>query len=208
MSGRVVVKLGGSFARSAHLRPWLSAIADAAGRVVLVPGGGSFADTVRSAQSAMGYGDRAAHAMALLAMDQMAHALADIEPRLKPVSSLAGIEALAATGVAPVWQPGLVAIGTGDIEASWAVTSDSLAAWLAGRLGAAHLVLVKHALARERGARELSEAGIVDEALPGMLGRTGVEAWLAAPEAALALPAFLAGERAPGFAPVRSAVDA
>jgi dihydroneopterin aldolase len=208
MNGRVVVKLGGSFAGSAHLRPWLSAIAGAAGQAVLVPGGGPFADAVREAQPAMGYGDRAAHAMALLAMDQMALALADLEPRLKPASTLAELEALASAGMAPVWRPGAVALSAGDIEASWAMTSDSLACWLAGRLGAGRLLLVKHAPARERSAEDLARAGIVDGAMPGMLARTGAEAWLACPEAADALPAFLAGERPPGFAPIRLAVHA
>ena len=48
--GPVVVKLGGSFAFSVHLRAWIEAIAACAGRVVIVPGGGPFADTVRAAQ--------------------------------------------------------------------------------------------------------------------------------------------------------------
>ncbi len=66
----MVVRLGGSHAFSPLLRPWLAAIGAAAGRVVLVPGGGPFADTVRSAQAAMGFDDLAAHRMALLAMAQ------------------------------------------------------------------------------------------------------------------------------------------
>ena len=49
----LVVKLGGSHAGSALLRPWLRAIEAAAGRVVLVPGGGPFADAVRDAQATM-----------------------------------------------------------------------------------------------------------------------------------------------------------
>ena len=45
--GPVVVKLGGSFAFSEHLRAWLEALTACAGRVVIVPGGGPFADTRR-----------------------------------------------------------------------------------------------------------------------------------------------------------------
>lgn len=208
MSRGLVLKLGGSFAGSAHLRPWLAAAAEAAGEVILVPGGGPFADAVREAQPGMGYGDATAHAMALLAMDQMALALADIEPRLRPASTLAEIAALAAGGQAPVWQASLLALAAGDIEASWSVTSDSLAIWLAGRLGVPRLLLVKHAPARERSAHDLARAGIVDEAMPAMLERMGVEAWLAAPEAAAGLPGFLGGGRPPGFAPIRAAVHA
>ena len=46
----LIVKLGGSHAFAAHLKDWLGAIAEGAGRVVIVPGGGPFADAVRAAQ--------------------------------------------------------------------------------------------------------------------------------------------------------------
>src|SRR5215510_16371000 len=65
-----VVKLGGSYAHAAELKPWLAAIAACAGHVVLVPGGGPFADAVREAQARMGFDDRVAHRMALTAMAQ------------------------------------------------------------------------------------------------------------------------------------------
>src|ERR1700738_2303502 len=77
-----VVKLGGSHAYSDHLRAWLAAVVRGAGHVVLVPGGGPFADTVRVAQPKMGFDDRAAHHMALLAMEQYGRALTSLEPRL------------------------------------------------------------------------------------------------------------------------------
>jgi Amino acid kinase family len=65
MRGRapIVVKLGGSFAFSEHLRKWVEALAACVGRVVIVPGGGPFADAVRLAQTRMGFDDRAAHQM-------------------------------------------------------------------------------------------------------------------------------------------------
>jgi 5-(aminomethyl)-3-furanmethanol phosphate kinase len=53
------------------------------------------------------------------------------------------------------------------IAASWAVTSDSLAAWLARRLGARRLVLVKSAAAPSAAApAELAARGLVDAAFP------------------------------------------
>src|SRR5262245_66659128 len=72
----VVVKLGGSVIRSGELAAWLDAIASAPHPVVVVPGGGALADEVRSCQAALGFGDRAAHRMALLAMDRLARAAA------------------------------------------------------------------------------------------------------------------------------------
>jgi dihydroneopterin aldolase len=57
-----------------------------------------------------------------------------------------------------------------DIAASWDVTSDSLAAWLACRLGARRLVLVKRiGLNGVRRADELGAAGVIDPTLPALL---------------------------------------
>src|SRR5258706_129790 len=60
--GATVIKLGGSFAFSADLGEWIAAIAGCAGRAVIVPGGGPFADAVRAAQAQMGFDDRGVRA--------------------------------------------------------------------------------------------------------------------------------------------------
>ena len=56
-----------------------------------------------------------------------------------------------------------------DIRASWEATSDSLAAWLAGQIGAERLVLAKSCavpVAISSSAQALSAAGIVDAGFP------------------------------------------
>jgi len=78
----VVVKLGGSVVRSGRLTPWLDAMTAAEQPIVVVPGGGALADEVRSCQRQLGFGDPAAHRMALLAMDQLAWAVAGMRPGL------------------------------------------------------------------------------------------------------------------------------
>ena len=76
--GLAVVKLGGSVVRSRELSAWLDVIAASPRPIVVVPGGGALADEVRSAQTKLGFGDGAAHRMALLAMDQLAWAIAGL----------------------------------------------------------------------------------------------------------------------------------
>ena len=76
--GPIVVKLGGSVVRSPDLSSWLDAIAAAHAPIVVVPGGGALADEVRDCQVELGFGDAAAHRMALLAMDQLAWAVAGL----------------------------------------------------------------------------------------------------------------------------------
>jgi 5-(aminomethyl)-3-furanmethanol phosphate kinase len=163
----VVVKLGGSYALSPLLRRCLSAIAASTGPVVVVPGGGPFADAVRAAQPVMGFDDRAAHEMALLAMTQCAVALASVDASLVVAGDDAAIAtALAASRVA-VWSPWPMVRDAPDIATSWDVTSDSLAIWLAARLRARRLVIVKHrAVSPDDRPETLAQAGVVDRAFP------------------------------------------
>jgi aspartokinase-like uncharacterized kinase len=62
------------------------------------------------------------------------------------------------------------------IPASWDVSSDSLAAWLAGRVGASRLLLVKHGGPFEGRvqATELVASDMVDRAFPRFLSESGV----------------------------------
>ena len=138
-----VVKLGGGLLGDPMLTRWLRAVAKAGGRVVVVPGGGPFADAVRQAQGTLDFDDSAAHRMALLAMAQYGIALCGLEPGLRPAATPRDIAETLARGVTPVWLPGAMAPGAPDVPEDWTVTSDSLAAWLASRLGARALALVK-----------------------------------------------------------------
>ena len=175
MRDLTVIKLGGSHAFAPHLRGWVDAIARCAGRIVVVPGGGPFADAVRAAQPKMGFGDDAAHRMALLAMEQYGCALASLEARFALADSRAAIEGALDAQQVPVWLPTRMVLAASEIPWSWDVTSDSLAAWLAGVLGASRLLLVKHAAAR-MDAQDLAARGIVDPAFPRFLEASAVPA--------------------------------
>ncbi len=173
----MVVKLGGSLFGSSELASWLAVLADSAGAAVIVPGGGPFAEAVRDAQQRSAFGDGAAHRMAILAMEQFGLALAGIEPRLLPARSRSRIAAACRAGITPIWMAADMTFGAPDIPESWDVTSDSLAVWLAAKLGLARVVLVKSTAlpAGRTGAEDLAVKGIVDPMLPGFLARTGVE---------------------------------
>jgi 5-(aminomethyl)-3-furanmethanol phosphate kinase len=185
-SSLTVVKLGGSHAFSPRLRHWLAAIARGAGHVVLVPGGGPFADAVRAAQPLMGFADSAAHRMALLAMEQYGLALAGLDDTLAPANDECAIHAALRQRRVPVWLPSAMAGGASDIAESWDVTSDSLAAWLARRLGARRLVLIKQVdVSGPASIEALSARGVIDPALRGVLQGSGVELNIIGPDAVL-----------------------
>ena len=195
MTGLTVVKLGGSHAFSAHLRQWIDAIEAQAGRIVVVPGGGVFADQVREAQPRMGFDDSAAHVMAMLAMAQYGHALASLARKLDVVDSLAALRRCLAQARAPVWSPTPMALQDSAIAHSWDVTSDSLALWLARELNAERLLLIKQRLPipSRRTARQLSEDGIVDAAFAGIDAVLPDGSWIAGPHDHEHLSAFCMG---------------
>ena len=77
------------------------------------------------------------------------------------------------------------------------MTSDSLAAWLAGRIGAKRVLLVKHVEPRAGPLRvdDLVADGIVDPAFPRFLRASGADASIAGPaEHAAAALAMRNGE--------------
>ena len=88
-----VVKLGGSLAHSPDLNSWLDVFSDPSGiKVVIVPGGGSYADEVRRSQKISGFDDDTAHRMAILAMDKFGLWLCEKTKHFIPAKSAAEID--------------------------------------------------------------------------------------------------------------------
>ena len=179
----VVVKFGGSFAFSEVLTDWIRALASCAGRVVIVPGGGPFANAVRLAQSRMGFDDCAAHRMSLLAMEQYGRALISFDNLLSPADSMEAIERHLLAKRIPVWMPARMVSEAADIAPSWEVTSDSLAAWLCSMIRANRLILVKHvaSLSGQQQSEDLAITGVVDKAFPRYLRRSSISASIVGP---------------------------
>lgn len=168
----LVAKLGGSLHASPLRGAWIAALERWPGRATLVCGGGPFADAVRAAQPVMGYDDRVAHKMAMLAMEQYALALAALHRGLRLAETPAEIVAAHAAGAIALWRPSKMVESARDIAAGWDVTSDSLSAWLAQRLGANALLMIKSVDAAP--GADLVSAGVVDPAFPGFVAKTPV----------------------------------
>ena len=160
-----VVKVGGSLHDAPELRRWLHALAlTGGGRLVVVPGGGPFADKVRAAQKQTGFDDATAHGMALLAMEQYGRELVRLQPGLQPASQDKDLRNILDQREVPVWMPASMANDATDIHCDWGTSSDSLAAWLAARLGATQLALIKSVAPRvgRWAASQLAGDGLVD----------------------------------------------
>jgi aspartokinase-like uncharacterized kinase len=172
-TGVTVVKLGGSLQQADLLPPWLDLLArHGPGRVVVVPGGGRFADEARTAQAHWKFDDLHAHNMAVLGMAQMAQLFHALQPQLQLAGSVEQIRAALAGGGVPLWQPLDLLRDAPDELTHWDTTSDSLAAWLAQQLGAQRLWLVKSCVVPAgMDVQALADGGIVDRALPGWMRR-------------------------------------
>ena len=139
-----VIKIGGGLAAVPGALDRVCRALGASGcdhRILVVPGGGLFADTVREFDRTVGLSADAAHWMAILAMDQYAHVLAD---RIPGATLIEEPGALTSSGVA-VLAPSRWMRSADVLPHSWEVTSDSIAAFVAGALDAARLLLIKPA---------------------------------------------------------------
>jgi aspartokinase-like uncharacterized kinase len=133
-----VVKVGGGLGDDA-LRPLCATLGELGERhpLLVVPGGAGFADAVREADRRFGLQAATSHRMAILGMEQFGWLLGDLIPGAERCADLKRVGA----GRAYVLLP--AALPLERLPASWEVTSDSIAAWVARQTGAARLVLVK-----------------------------------------------------------------
>jgi dihydroneopterin aldolase len=144
----IVVKVGGGVVhRVADFDAVLAVVAEASRRsaLLVVPGGGRFADAVREMDQRLQLGDDAAHWMAVLGMDQYAYTIARRLAGATLVRESREILSALQDGRTPVLAPFQWLHEADPLPHSWDVTSDSIAAWVAGQVGAPRLVLVKPA---------------------------------------------------------------
>lgn len=149
-----VVKIGGGLLGTpGALARVCEALAVLRGRepVVVVPGGGPLADAVRELDRRVGLSADAAHWMAILAMDQYAHLLAERIEGGHVVDEPGAIAAALSAGEVAVLAPSRWLRAADVLPHTWDATSDSVAAFVAGALDAARLVLVKPAEVGDEG---------------------------------------------------------
>jgi aspartokinase-like uncharacterized kinase len=140
-----VVKVGGSLAedpeRLIDLCTKLGGLAKSY-ELVVVPGGGRFADVVRDSDKRFNLSSEISHRMAILGMDQFGLLLSQITPNSCATFFLDDAKQLSATKVVPVFLPSRLMFKEDPLKNSWDVTSDSIAAYVASRLQAAKVLLV------------------------------------------------------------------
>lgn len=156
----VIVKLGGSLYLSPYLKTWCDQIARIhSDTVIIVPGGGPFADQVRDADAQWNLSKAISHKMAVMGMQQFGLLMLNFNKNLKSIESIKGEINLGAG----VWMPYKDVVEYCDYPANWQTTSDSLALWLADELTASHLCIVKSANVLDVSPEQIVESDVVDD---------------------------------------------
>lgn len=190
MNFEAVLKIGGSLSRGQSLAALCQEIGRLGSRhrLLVVPGGGDFADIVRDHYRRYRLTETTAHAMALSAMDQYGWLLGDLIPNGDVVRDILSARKAAANGRVPILLPATLLIQADPLPHSWQVTSDSIAAWIAGLVCASRLILLKDVdgllsdtaemLPAMNVKKLLNHRGGVDEYLAVLLASLDLETWV------------------------------
>jgi aspartokinase-like uncharacterized kinase len=194
-----IVKIGGSLAKNPrNLRTLCLTLNNAAKtqKLVIVPGGGEFADKVREYYIKFHLSDKAGHEMAILGMDQYGYVLSNLIFDSQIIRKIQEISKMLDLGKIPVFLPSNLFLNTDPLENSWDVTSDSIAVYIAGQLGVCKVILVtdvdgvftsdpkKHPDAKlfeKTSAKEMlthMERSSVDKFLPKLLTQRHIECYV------------------------------
>jgi aspartokinase-like uncharacterized kinase len=182
-----VVKVGGSFQADREALKELCGILEEVSTehpLLIVPGGGKFADLVRHLQRTLGLSDRTAHVMAIFGMNIFGHQLHRLIRGSKITKSTKRIGSKGCTIFLPFQELRCCE----ELEPSWDVTSDAIAAWASAKVGCKKLILVKmidgifhrRRLRTSIFAPELRrmKQSVVDRKLPEILESAGIKCWI------------------------------
>lgn len=113
-----------------YLQEHINHINEPAPSLLIVPGGGVFADSIRNFYENKGISEDAAHWMAILGMEQYAYYLAD-KSSMRLTDDLEEL----LPGIS-ILKPYRLLLRRDPLPHSWDVTSDCIAAWVASILNA------------------------------------------------------------------------
>jgi aspartokinase-like uncharacterized kinase len=211
-----VIKVGGSLAEDPErLKTLCHKLNELAKKyaLIVVPGGGRFADAVRDYNQLFNLSNEVSHRMAILAMDQFGLLLSDIMPNSRVFRQLENAKELSKAKVAAIFLPSHWIFQEDPLDNSWAVTSDSIAAYVAGRVNAGKVILVtdvdgvftsdpkKHPDAKliarlaAKKLLTLNQRTSVDRYLPNLLLETQIDCYVVNGKHPERVEAILAGQQ-------------
>lgn len=185
-----VIKLGGSLMDAADLKTQLWSLVKTSRRCLILPGGGAAADEIRRLDRLASLTAIDSHWFAIQAMTFNAEILVrTCGPGLVLVTGREPAQDVWNSGRVPVLDPAVFlraeekSTATEPIDsmkplpASWDVTSDSIAAWVAHRWSAQRLILAKSCEQPAGSIEDWSATGAVDDFFPRVSNGLQIE-WI------------------------------
>ena len=182
-----VIKIGGSLLTNDQvLKNFCQSLGDLSKRyrLLIVPGGGTFANIVRGKQIEQRFSDRVAHIRAIAGMDVYG---LELHGLIKGSSTSKDLGKIKRNGCT-IFLPFETLRRCDKLEASWEVTSDTIAAWISSKIGCRRLILVKMVDGIfNRGKLQVSvstqrlkemDQSVVDQKLPDILESAGITCWI------------------------------
>jgi 5-(aminomethyl)-3-furanmethanol phosphate kinase len=194
-----VVKVGGSLAQNpVKLRALCSKLSELSTRhrLVVVAGGGEFADVARKMDKEFALSPFVSHRMAILGMDAYGFLLADLIENSSIADTFEKTKQILQNKKLAVFLPSRFMFSEDPLANSWEVTSDTISACIAGRLKAKRILLLTDVdgifdknpkehkdakLINKTSAQELlakSERSSVDCTLPKLLLETKIPCYV------------------------------
>jgi aspartokinase-like uncharacterized kinase len=144
----IVLKLGGSLAKDKKILFGLCSEIENLSNdfsMLVVPGGGVFADLVRDYDEKFKLSPEASHKMAVLAMDQVGFMISQFFKNYVFIDDLNDLNKFKNLDKVKIFIPSgfLFELPESELEHSWDVTSDSISAYVADKINAGKLILLK-----------------------------------------------------------------
>jgi aspartokinase-like uncharacterized kinase len=141
-----VIKIGGSISKNPEALQALCqklSILASKHQIVIIPGGGKFADNVREADKQFSLTAKTTHYMAILAMDQYGLLLADLITPNSQTTDNIETSKKTKNDLITIFLPSKLMIPEEELPKSWTITSDTIAAYIAKKLETKNLLLIK-----------------------------------------------------------------
>ncbi|WP_456419102.1 [5-(aminomethyl)furan-3-yl]methyl phosphate kinase [Methanocaldococcus infernus] len=178
-----LVKIGGSLLYRA--KPLLKALKECGEKIIIVPGGGEFANVVRKVDKTYNLDPSVSHKLAIECMDLVGEIYGDVG-NIKTYKTLFDIKReIDKVGVA-ILLPSTLLLSTDLAEHSWNVTSDSLSLYVGRLLNLKEIIIVTDVdgIYREGkllniiNANEIEGLTSVDMAFPSLLQKFNMTAYV------------------------------
>ena len=138
-----IIKIGGSWIDKVELNELVTHLSKHSKfeNIIIVVGGGCFADAVRLVYASNQMSEKTGHFLALKGTEMFAHIIKEINKNISLINNIESLKVL--DRKLKVWMPSRVLKDEPSFINSWESTSDSVAAWLHKKVKSKGLIFVK-----------------------------------------------------------------